>query len=248
MRISLDKLKKYKKYYDENGFVVIRDVISKKNILSARKNLDKFIILNRKSFKGRNINLTKGSNINSVHFMDNWVWSKKFLKNKTIKTLSNCMLGEQSVKFGSELFAKPAKDGLASPMHQDNFYWCVDNSIGLTVWIALDVSNKKNGGVYYFKKSHLKGLLKHKLSYAPGSSQTIKYPSALKNLKKVIPNIKLGDCIIHSCLVVHGSNKNKSKLSRRGLTVRFIGKSSKIDSKRKQVYEKNLNKNFRRGN
>ena len=146
--------------------------------------------------------------------MDNWVWSKKFLKNKTIKTLSNCMLGEQSVKFGSELFAKPAKDGLASPMHQDNFYWCVDNSIGLTVWIALDVSNKKNGGVYYFKKSHLKGLLKHKLSYAPGSSQTIKYPSALKNLKKVIPNIKLGDCIVHSCLVVHGSKKNKSNLSR----------------------------------
>ena len=57
-------------------------------------------------------------------------------------------------------------------------------------------------------------------------------------MKKVIPNIKLGDCIIHHCLVVHGSNINKSKFSRRGLTVRFIGKSSKIDNKRKQDYEK----------
>ena len=151
MKISSDKLKNYKKYFDKNGFVVIRDLISKKNILSARKDLDKFIKLNLKSFKGRNINLTKDNNINSVHFMNNWLWSKKFIKNKTIKKVSNYMLEEQSIEFGSELFAKPAKDGLASPMHQDNFYWCVDNSKGLTVWIALDVSSKRNGGVYYFK-------------------------------------------------------------------------------------------------
>ena len=61
----------------------------------------------------------------------------------------------------------------------------------------------------------------------------------------ITPKINIGDCIIHHCLAVHGSYKNTSSKSRRGLTVRYIGKSSKIDKKKKKKYELQLKKNLR---
>ena len=70
------------------------------------------------------------------------------------------------------------------PIHQDNFYWNLNNSKGLTVWIALDKCTKKNGALFYFAKSQKIGLLKHKPSYAPGSSQVLKNKRILKKFYK----------------------------------------------------------------
>ncbi len=231
------KIQRLKKEYDTKGYIVARNIFDKKDIITAGKDLEESFLLRLKNFKGRDINKTKNNIINSVHFMNNWRWSKKLKNNKVLKKISSILLEDSIKDFGSELFAKPAKVGLASPMHQDNYYWCVDNSKGLTIWIALDDSNEKNGGVFYYDKSHHFGLLEHAQSFAPGSSQTLKYPKSMKLLKKNIPNIKRGDCIIHNCLVVHGSKKNTSRHARRGLTIRYIGKSSKIDLNRKKTYE-----------
>ena len=53
--------------------------------------------------------------------------------------------------YGAELFAKPANVGIPAPLHQDNYFWCLKNNEALTVWIALDKANNRNGGVFYFK-------------------------------------------------------------------------------------------------
>ena len=128
------------------------------------------------------------------------------------------------------------------PIHQDNFYWNVNNSKGITVWIALDKCTKKNGALFYYKKSQKLGLIKHTASYAPGTSQVIKDKKFLKKFKKTTPNLNLGDILIHHCLIVHGSQKNRSDRDRAGLTMRYIGKSSKIDKTNKKKYEKDLRK------
>ena len=124
------------------------------------------------------------------------------------------------------------------PIHQDNYYWNLDNSKGLTVWIALDKCTKKNGALFYFKKSQSIGLLKHKASYAPGTSQVLKDKKILKNFKKITPKLNIGDVLIHHCLIIHGSQKNRSNRDRAGLTMRYIGKSSRIDNSAKKKYEK----------
>jgi len=131
---------------------------------------------------------------------------------------------------------------MPSPAHQDNFYWCVNESKALTVWIALENSGKKNGGIFYYEGSHKLGILEHKPSFAPGSSQTVKYIDGMKFFKKTIPELKAGDCIIHHSCAVHGSGPNKSKYSRTGVTVRYKSALSKIDLDRKKSYLKSLNK------
>ena len=90
---------------------------------------------------------------------------------------------------------------------------------------------KKNGGVYYYCGSHKKGIYDHKPSYEKGTSQKISNIKKLKNFKKLTPKLNVGDALIHHCLVVHGSNKNKSNISRRGLTFQFKDKNSNYDKK-----------------
>ena len=144
-----------------------------------------------------------------------------------------------------ELFAKPAKFGMPSPMHQDNYLWNIKNGKGLTVWVCLDTSNKKNGGISYLPNSHRYGTLDHEPSFAPGTSQAIKKKILRKITTKnkvVTPNLFSGDICVHSCLTVHGSNKNTSKNPRRGFTLQFKDKYAKYDREKILAYRQSLKK------
>jgi len=240
MMITKKKLKEIKLGYDNDGYVVIRNFFNKENAEKIKKKL--FIFLNSKKSKlqKREMHLAKNSkHINSIHHLK-WPYVNKLKKNKSIVKIVKILLEDKIKSFGAEVFAKPAKVGMAVPIHQDNFFWNLNNSKGLTVWIALDKCTKKNGAIFYFKKSQQKGLIGHKPSYVPGTSQEIKNKKILKRFKKISPELNKGDLLIHHCLVIHGSKKNTSRKSRVGLTMRYIGKSSKINNSAKKRYEKNL--------
>ncbi len=235
-------LEKIKDSFDNDGYITLKNFFKKKQIKSVKKNLFYFLNKQKLKLKKREVHYAKNSkSINSVHHLK-WPYVKKFKKNKRIVKIVKHLLSENVKSFGAEVFAKPAKVGMEVPIHQDNYYWNLDNSKGLTVWIALDKCTKKNGALFYFKKSQSIGLLKHKASYAPGTSQVLKDKKILKNFKKITPKLNIGDVLIHHCLIIHGSQKNRSNRDRAGLTMRYIGKSSRIDNSAKNKYEKILKK------
>ena len=55
----------------------------------------------------------------------------------------------------------------------------------------------KNGGVFYFLKSHKDGLVNHEQSFQAGTQKISKNHLALKKYKKIYPTLSAGDCIIH---------------------------------------------------
>ena len=235
-------LKKIKYNFDNNGFIVLRNFFGKKKTLSMKKNLFSFLNQKKSRLKKREMHFAKNSKlINSIHHLK-WPYIKKMKKNKKILKIVKTLLNDNIKSFGAEVFAKPPRVGMAVPIHQDNYFWNLNNSKGLTVWIALDKCTKKNGALFYFTKSQLKGLLSHKPSFVPGTSQVLKNMKILRRYKKITPQLNIGDLLIHHCLIVHGSNKNTSTKSRVGLTMRFIGQSSKINKSAMKKYEKKLKK------
>lgn len=236
------------KKFNNQGFVKIKNVFSKKDIKKIKYDL--FHYLTKQSFKikKRYIHFAdKTKYINSVHNLK-WKKLRNLQKNSKITQVVRFLLNEDIKKFGAEVFAKPARVGMPSPVHQDNYYWNLNNSKGVTVWIALDKSTKNNGAIFYYKKSHKIGLLNHISSYAPGSSQKLKNLKILKKYKKITPSLNIGDILIHHCLILHGSNKNTSKNNRTGLTLRYIAKSSKILKESKLKYEKKLKEQLKKIN
>ena len=236
-------LKKLKREYEKKGFVVYKNLISKRNLNEMNKSLGVFT----KKYKAKtrkNMNLTN-KKINSIHNMEDWIWIKKLRKDKTIIEIIKTLIKERAKNFGSEFFAKPARHGLKSPVHQDNFYWSLsplNKNKGLTIWISLNKSDKRNGGVFYFNGSHKIGLLNHVPSHAPGSSQTVKNLKMLKRFRKVYPKLNPGDCLIHNTMVAHGSEPNKSNSPRKGITLRYVPKKSKFNKSHKNKYLQSLKK------
>ena len=228
------------KKYDNNGFVVIRNLLLKNEVKIIKKDLFQYAEKQSKKLKGRDINFTNDGLVNSIHMMDNWKWTKKIQNDVRLKSIAKLLLREKPANYGAELFAKPPKTGRYVPIHQDNYYWAIEDANALTFWISLDKSSKDNGGLFYFQKSNQLGLLEHVASYAPGSSQTLKYPKSMKYFKKVLPNLMPGDCLIHNVLTVHGSDKNTSNNSRLGWTIRYKSIKSKRDLLHEKRYLKEL--------
>ena len=62
------------------------------------------------------------------------------------------------------------------------------------------------------------------------------------NFKRIYPNLKTGDCIIHHPEVIHGSGKNNSNKDRVGFVVSFKAQKSKLDNLNLKAYKEKLNK------
>tara|TARA_Y100000590_G_scaffold470657_1_gene667463 strand:+ start:2234 stop:2989 length:756 start_codon:yes stop_codon:yes gene_type:complete len=244
----MENLNKIKRNFQEQGFAIIKNIFNKKNIRSLMKEIDR---VKRKSIEIKNPHLhyTKDKKINTIHNINRYIKKgtiNKISNNKKILNVVRHILKSKTKVRNIEFFLKPKKTGLESPFHQDNYYWnFLNKDQALNVWIACSDSNYKNGGVCYFEKSHKLGLLKHKVSFAPGSSQKIPstYLKKIK-LKKVIPSLKSGDCIIHHSQVVHGSGPNKSDKDRIGFVISYKKASAKINKKKLQEYKKKVKKNL----
>ena len=244
----MSKLDALKKLYNDKGWVVYKKLFSLDEINSINLIINNFLEnkLKKINKKSRSINFIENSkksikNINSFHELAQCEEIKKIAKKKSILNLASEFLNSEPEFKGCELFAKPAKKGLPSPDHQDNYYWAVKGSNALTLWIALDISNKNNGCLHYYDGSHKHGILEHKASFEKGSSQKILDTNFLSKFNISYPKLEPGDAIIHNSLVVHGSSKNISEKNRRGWTIQFKDKNASYDLDRIKAYEKSLN-------
>ncbi len=244
----MNNLKNLKNHYEKKGWAIYKKLFSLDEINLVNSIINNFLkskiqTINKKS---RAINFTDDKNtnidnINSFHELAQCKEIKNFAKKKNILETVKLFLNSDPEFRYCELFAKPARIGLPSPDHQDNYYWGVKGSNALTLWIALDNSNKNNGCVHYYDGSHKYGILKHEASFAKGSSQKISNINFLKKFKISYPQLQPGDVLVHHSLVVHGSQRNNSKNNRRGWTIQFKDKKASYDLEQIKIYEKSLN-------
>ena len=121
-------------------------------------------------------------------------------------------------------FAKPAKNGKATPWHQDGEYWPIRPLATCTVWVAVDDANRENGCLRIIKGSHKDArLLKHETN--PSKELTLNQElkkTEYDESKAVDLELKRGQISLHDVFLVHGSEPNTSDKSRRGMTMRFM--------------------------
>ena len=236
-------------YFNQNGFVVIKNILKKNQINNLLHEIEK---IKQKALNTKNkryFHLTSDKKINTIHNIQKFYKSKileNLSKNKKIQKFLKLVLSRNLSVRNLEFFLKPKKTGMASPIHQDNFFWNIADAKAINVWVALSNASKQNGGVYYLKKSHKIGLIDHVSSFMKGTSQKIPFQK-IKNKKfeKFYPDLKKGDCIIHHCEVIHGSKKNNSNNDRVGIAISYKNKSSKINLYKQKLYEKKVKQSLK---
>ncbi len=132
------------------------------------------------------------------------------------------LLGEDVVAWGSHFFCKMPGDGKAVAWHQDASYWPLSPSKAVTVWLAIDDADVENACLRFLAGSHHHGHL----TYRPSDSaehnvlnQTIENAEQFGVAADV--ELKAGEASVHSDLLLHGSEANRSQRRRCGLTLRY---------------------------
>ena len=97
--------------------------------------------------------------------------------------------------------------------------------------------------MYYYPGSQKEGLFLHDLKGNIGASLSIskkKINKVNRKYKKRYITMKKGDCIIHSPLVVHGSESNKSDINRGSFNLSMKSKKAQEDTPTMRNHKKRL--------
>jgi non-haem Fe2+, alpha-ketoglutarate-dependent halogenase len=144
------------------------------------------------------------------------------LTHPRIVALVRDLLGENVIAWGSHFFCKMPRDGKTVSWHQDASYWPLTPARAVTVWLAIDDADVENACMKFIPGSHHYGHLTFRMSEDSESNvldQTVENAEGIG--KPVYNELKAGECSIHSDLLLHSSEANKSGRRRCGLTLRY---------------------------
>jgi len=133
------------------------------------------------------------------------------------------VLGPNIVLVFSSVFAKQPHTDTVVAMHQDNNFWpSVHGTHVITVWLAVDDSDRENAALQVIPGSHRDHI---ELETIPGKEG--EFLSKKVNLTpeqdaaRVTLELKAGSLSIHDTFILHGSEANHSDRRRAGYTIRY---------------------------
>lgn len=132
------------------------------------------------------------------------------------------LLGDDVVGWGSHYFCKMPGDGKVVHWHQDASYWPLTPSKTVTVWLAIDDADVENACMRFLPGSHHFGHLTYRLTEEGDDAVLNQEVVDVERFGTPIDvELKAGEISIHSDLLLHGSEANRSARRRCGLTLRY---------------------------
>ena len=133
---------------------------------------------------------------------------------RRVANTMSALLGHEVYHYQSKLTAKEPRKGGAWEWHQDFGYWyeqnCLYPDMG-SMMLALDASNRENGGLQVLSGSHRMGLMRH--VFSPGGQYCVD-PDRLSEVAKVLDHVHCelspGDALFFHCNTLNRSDQNRS--------------------------------------
>jgi len=200
-------------HYNKSGFIAPLTAYDSREIEDVRRYFDG--LLARVIREGGD-----SYSISSAHLRYGPVFD--ILTNPRIIDYVADLLGEDVIAWGSHFFCKMPLDGKAVAWHQDASYWPLSPSKALTVWLAIDDADEENACMKFVAGSHHFGHMTFRPSNPDEHNvlnQTIDNPEQYG--PTVLNELKAGQFSIHSDLLLHGSEGNRSERRRCALTLRY---------------------------
>ena len=156
--------------------------------------------------------------------------------------LASVLLDDAITGQNMQFFNKPPKIGQPTPAHQDGYYFMLNPSEAVTMWMALEPVDTENGCVRYVRGSHRRGLRPHAKTGVLGFSQGITdFGTPQDRQNEVYFPTQPGDLLVHHALTIHRADGNSSEhRSRKALGFIYYAEHAKEDTARKQAYQHQL--------
>ena len=211
-------------YFWENGFVVLKNVLSKEEIGAYRKEIKKVaeeINQNKeKSFKGAFYQAL------NIRFESKGV--EQFCLSKRLGKIAANLMKVNAVRIFHEqaIFKHPGDT--KSYWHQDKYFWPLDTNLHIGMWMPLTDLTKDMGLMRFVKKSHKMGDL---MGVSINTKSESHFDDIIqKNNLEVfeLDAIEAGDCTFHFGWTIHGAGVNISNKLREAMVVTYYANGSRV--------------------
>ena len=238
--------KELRAQFEVDGYVVLRKFFAEDEMQKLLANLDRFVrevvpFLSRETvfYEDRNV----ASTLKQVQQLGQHdPWFDGLLLDGRLRSLAETLLSATVVPMNLQYFNKPPQIGLLTPPHQDGYYFKLEPSDAVTMWLALDEVDEENGCVRYVKGSHKRGMRDHARTQTLGFSQGIvDYPSEPDKKFEVAETAQPGDLLVHHALTIHRADGNHShSRNRRALGFVYYSKNAREDTGARAAYQQKL--------
>ena len=215
-----NKFSKYKKEYEKNGFVLVKNFLNKKK---CKKTLNWLNSKNKKKLAKSWTEQEPGVDL-AVYFVVHKGNSpiSKLANNKKVLNFASKLVDDEVYIYSSKVNLKAAWCGAVEYFHQDLVYWRdrgYPRDDMLSAMVFLESHNDENAPLNIFPKTHKLGFIKHEpFINLNGLAKFMVPPKKLSDLKKKYGvkkiNAEPGDVLFFHMACVHGSGHNISSKNR----------------------------------
>jgi hypothetical protein len=208
-------------FFQEGFLVIEKPQIPAAELEWCRDILMRMILGGERRSEGRNLDLAAkdgAGDMSSPSVLQPSLYAMELRKlsyRKTALATARQLLGANAEFAGDHAIFKPSHRGHPTPWHQDEAFREPGFDYNeLSIWIAITESTVDNGAMAYIPRSHLLGLLPHRLHGSTKGANTIECYDGFDAQTAAVRPIPAGAMIIHHGLTVHGAFGNKTESSR----------------------------------
>jgi ectoine hydroxylase-related dioxygenase (phytanoyl-CoA dioxygenase family) len=214
--------------YHENGFLVPAWRLPSELVDALRQAIERLIRDNPdvrpEQLVGAHVPVSKDTGVRGRSEL------RELVQDRCILDIVEQLIGPDLILWGSQVFSKPAGDGMSIPWHQDGQYWPMRPLATVTVWIAIDPANIANGCLRVVPGTHRCGLLSHEENNASGLALNQGLAAGAFDEETAVDlELDAGQFSLHDAMLVHGSNANTSGKRRCGYAIRYMPATSLFD-------------------
>ncbi|MGI8583307.1 MAG: phytanoyl-CoA dioxygenase family protein [Chitinophagaceae bacterium] len=217
------------KFFNENGYLLIENIINENEVEIYENIYNKFLDGTIDTGKNRaDLGAGLGDN-KKTESITQIMWPCDFVPELLqmpyhVRTLAIAkqVLGEDIEMDFDMLINKAPHTNTPTPWHQDAAYWInMPDKRAFSCWLALDEATKDNGCMWYVPGSHLKELRPHRFAGKEGGALTCDSTEE----EGIFIELKPGSCVFHHGGTMHYSRGNSTNTNRRALIINFRPKA-----------------------
>jgi phytanoyl-CoA hydroxylase len=234
-------------HYQENGFVVIKNFLSPRELATWRAAVDDAIgRRGQQRVLGHEEKPNEDAYYNNVFIQRVNLWMdnepiRQLMLDKRLGKVAATLAGVEGIRIWHDQAL--IKQPWANPTgwHLDNPFWSWFSRDAISLWVALDDVTVQNGCLYFL----------------PGTHKTARYDNSgigenLSDIFKIYPEwgkvhavpaeMKAGSCSFHNGLIAHGAGPNMTPGWRRAMTCGFMPDGSTFNGQRNILTKERLAK------
>jgi non-heme Fe2+,alpha-ketoglutarate-dependent halogenase len=157
------------------------------------------------------------------HFDQPFIW--ELATRPEVLDRVESLIGPDVLLLATHFFCKYGEGSKYVAWHQDATYWGLEPPNALTVWYAVDGSDRENGCMRVLPGTHRDGIRAHGKAGAGGNLLSVNQESPVtpeEEARVVDLILHPGEVSFHDGAAIHGSLPNRSTRRRCGLTLRYV--------------------------